>query len=392
MSELKPGWRRVKFGEVATHIAERAEPTPEETALYVGLEHLDSGSLTVRRWGSQTELIGTKLRMRKGDILFARRNAYLRRVAIAPHDGLFSAHGMVLRPRPPHIAPEFLPFFMQSDLFMDRAEKISVGSLSPTINWSSLRDEEFALPPLEEQRRLSKALQALSNLDATLQDCENAAKRISDAVAAGSFPVATTDDRTSALGDLCTEITVGIVIQPARWYVPPNQGVVALIMKNVQRGWIDMGDVTYISHEGHSAHSKSILRKGDVIAVRSSGSVERTGDAAVVPAELDGANCIDLLIARPGPGLLPEYVCEYLNAPTTRSVLVGTSSGTMQKHLNVGALKKLRIPAVGTDEQQRVVGQLRELKTAVRLKSARRTQLQHVRRQVFAALTGEVSQ
>lgn len=158
MGDLKPGWNRVKFGDLVTHVAERVEPTPEDTATYVGLEHMDSGSLTVRRWGSQTEMVGTKLRMKKGDILFARRNAYLRRVAVAPHDGLFSAHGMVLRPKAQHIVPEFLPYFMQSDVFMDRAEKISVGSLSPTINWTSLRDEEFALPPQAEQRRLAALL------------------------------------------------------------------------------------------------------------------------------------------------------------------------------------------------------------------------------------------
>ena len=43
---------------------------------------------------------------------------------------------MVLRPKTDVVLPEFLPFFMQSDLFMNRALEISVGSLSPTINWT----------------------------------------------------------------------------------------------------------------------------------------------------------------------------------------------------------------------------------------------------------------
>ena len=43
---------------------------------------------------------------------------------------------------------------------MDRAVKISVGGLSPTINWSALAKEEFALPPLVEQRRIIEALKA----------------------------------------------------------------------------------------------------------------------------------------------------------------------------------------------------------------------------------------
>jgi type I restriction enzyme, S subunit len=62
----------------------------------------------------------------------------------------------VLRAKPDVVLPEFLPFFMQSDLFMDRAQRISVGSLSPTINWKTLAEQEFALPPLEEQRRIAR--------------------------------------------------------------------------------------------------------------------------------------------------------------------------------------------------------------------------------------------
>jgi type I restriction enzyme, S subunit len=169
---LKKGWTRVAFGEMVKHIAERVEPTPEDGEKYVGLEHLESGSLTVRRWGAEVALIGTKLRMRKGDILFARRNAYLRRVAIAPHDGLFSAHGMIVCARPTIVLPEFLPFFMQSDVFMNRAEQISVGSLSPTINWKTLAEEAFALPPLEEQRRIAEMLEALQDVREAIDKAE----------------------------------------------------------------------------------------------------------------------------------------------------------------------------------------------------------------------------
>lgn len=158
--KLKPGWKVWRFDQIAENIGERADPTPNDSELYVGLEHMETGSLRIRHWGSKTDLIGQKLKMSKGDILFARRNAYLKRVAIAPHDGLFSAHGMVLRAKAGTVLPEFLPFFMQSDLFMDRAIQISVGSLSPTINWKTMAVQEFALPPMDEQLRVVIALEA----------------------------------------------------------------------------------------------------------------------------------------------------------------------------------------------------------------------------------------
>ena len=90
----KPGWIVYKFEDFVENIREQVMPTKEDSKKYIGLEHLDSGSLHVRRWGTKIQLKGTKFRMKKGDLLFARRNAYLRRVAIAPHDGLFSAHGI----------------------------------------------------------------------------------------------------------------------------------------------------------------------------------------------------------------------------------------------------------------------------------------------------------
>jgi type I restriction enzyme S subunit len=106
----------------------------------------------------------TKLRFRKGDIIFGRRRVYQRKLAVAEFDGICSAHAMVLRPKTDVVLPEFLPFFMQSDLFMTRALEISVGSLSPTINWRTLAKQEFALPPLAEQWRIARVLGAARNV------------------------------------------------------------------------------------------------------------------------------------------------------------------------------------------------------------------------------------
>ena len=102
-----------------------------------------------------------KLRFRKGDIIFGRRRAYQRKLAVAEMDGICSAHAMVVRAKPDMVLPEFLPFLMMSDKFMNRAVEISVGSLSPTINWTTLKLEEFDLPPLDQQRRIAEILWAV---------------------------------------------------------------------------------------------------------------------------------------------------------------------------------------------------------------------------------------
>lgn len=158
-----------KFSDLAYNITDKKMPEPGDEKTYIGLEHLDSGSLAVTRWGSEIELKGQKLVMKKGDILFGRRNTYLRRAAIAPHDGIFSAHGMIFRPKTEVIDPDYFPFFIASDYFMNAAIRISVGSLSPTVNWKTLKELEFDIPTIEQQRESAKILKAANDLKESYQ-------------------------------------------------------------------------------------------------------------------------------------------------------------------------------------------------------------------------------
>ena len=153
-----------KFDDIAYNITTKRVPTSDDKSTYIGLEHLDSGELYVKRYGSDVDLKGDKLVMTKGDILFGKRNTYLKRVAIAPFDGLFSAHGMIFHPKEDVIDKRYFPFFINSDAFMDEAIRISVGSLSPTVNWKDLKDLEFDIPPIEEQKQLADKLWAAYDL------------------------------------------------------------------------------------------------------------------------------------------------------------------------------------------------------------------------------------
>ena len=155
---------RYRFDEIAYNSTAKKKPTEDDKETYIGLEHLDSECLTISRWGTEVAPVGEKLIMKKGDILFGKRRAYQRKVGIAPFDGIFSAHGMVLRPNEEVINPNFFPFFISSDQFMERAVRISVGGLSPTINWKDLREQEFDIPSLDEQKELADKLWAAYNL------------------------------------------------------------------------------------------------------------------------------------------------------------------------------------------------------------------------------------
>ncbi|ROR94420.1 restriction endonuclease subunit S [Raoultella terrigena] len=159
---LPEGWQMVKFGDIAKHISKRVEPSETDLEIYVGLEHLDPDSLKIKRHGTPSDVEGQKLLVKKGQIIFGKRRAYQRKVAVADWDCICSAHAMVLEANPKSVIPEFLPFFMQSDVFMNRAVAISEGSLSPTIKWKTLAVQSFLFPTIEKQLDLLPLLESLA--------------------------------------------------------------------------------------------------------------------------------------------------------------------------------------------------------------------------------------
>ena len=158
------------------NIVEKVVPKSSELKHYIGLEHLDPGSLKIRRFGDPKSLKGDKQLIYKGDIIFAKRNAYLKRVAVTEFDAIASAHSFVIRPKSETVLPNFLPYFMLSDTFWNKAIAISVGSLSPTINWKALAKQEFLLPPKDQQAKIAVLLcaadQVIENYIAVLNKLE----------------------------------------------------------------------------------------------------------------------------------------------------------------------------------------------------------------------------
>lgn len=167
--QLPAGWQMVKFGDIAKHISKRVEPSETDLEIYVGLEHLDPDSLKIKRHGVPSDVAGQKLLVKKGQIIFGKRRAYQRKVAVADWDCICSAHAMVLEANPKKVIPGFLPFFMQSDVFMNRAVAISEGSLSPTIKWKVLSEQRFVIPTENKQSML---LQLLNKSEETIGHCD----------------------------------------------------------------------------------------------------------------------------------------------------------------------------------------------------------------------------
>jgi restriction endonuclease S subunit len=169
---LKPGWRRVKFGDVVRLSKARcADPLAEGVERYVGLEHLEPGELRIRNWGNVADGVTFTSVFQPGQVLFGKRRAYQRKLAVADFSGVCSGDIYVMETSDTQVLmPELLPFICQTDAFFDHAVGTSAGSLSPRTNWTSLADFEFGLPPLDEQQRCIALLKAFESLRVELSD------------------------------------------------------------------------------------------------------------------------------------------------------------------------------------------------------------------------------
>ena len=155
----KSRWKRVAFGDVVRNVNETIRDL-EAAGInrVIAMEHMDPGELKVSRWGSTEDGTTFTRRVKPGQTLFGKRRAYQRKVAYAEFDAICSGDIYTFETDGTQLLGELLPFLVQSNGFFEHALGTSAGSLSPRTNWRDLKDFEFDLPPLDEQKRIADLL------------------------------------------------------------------------------------------------------------------------------------------------------------------------------------------------------------------------------------------
>ena len=160
----KTNWKPVKFGDVVAEPKEICKDIVAEGIEHVvGLEHIDTGDLHLRKSATIEESTTFSKKFRKGDVLFGRRRAYLKKAAQADFDGICSGDITVFRVKK-ELSSALLPFIVNNDKFFDYAVKHSAGGLSPRVKFKDLANYEFLLPPKAEQARLAELLWAMDEV------------------------------------------------------------------------------------------------------------------------------------------------------------------------------------------------------------------------------------
>ena len=341
---LPKSWRIVNFGELAQSITERVDdPKAAGVEIYVGLEHLDSETTKISRFGIPDDVESTKLRFYPGDVIYARRRAYQRKLGVAEVEGICSAHALVLRARPEVCLPEYLPYFLQSDQFHERALSISVGSLSPTINWKTLVVQEFVLPPIAEQRRIAKAMKALEFTRDSYSEIETATLRTAIVLAASHSDLVVAE-RVDSLCENVRDSSLGRELDK-------EQRVVGL-------EHMISGEVFQKQHGDNTAVSGVVTKfaSGDVLYGKLRPNLRK-----VSIATFNGYCTTEILALRPREVYPSEVLHAILSSKFVLYEVLKYSKGTKMPRVNPGDLMSIEVPKLNAEQIKTATVQLNAL-------------------------------
>lgn len=156
MNLRKTEWVKVKIGEVVSELRNTSsKPVNDGYSNYVGFEHIEPENLSIKKFGNISDGVTFSKTFKKNDVLFGKIRAYLKKVAIAPFDGICSGDILVLRSKDEkRLSQELLPYYLTTPSFLKVAVDSSSGTTMPRTKWESLIKFDISLPPITEQTKI----------------------------------------------------------------------------------------------------------------------------------------------------------------------------------------------------------------------------------------------
>ena len=334
----------VKLGDIAME-AKSSNKGDKTGIKIVGLEHLTPSNVTLSSWSDDTNNSFTK-EFSKGDVLFGRRRAYLKKAAVAPFDGICSGDITVIRAIEDKVDPDLLPFIIQNDFFFDFAVGKSAGSLSPRVKWTHLKEFTIDIPSMPEQRKLAKVLWAI-------YDMKDKYKKLilaTDELVKSQFIEMFGDVKEHAFLEDCCSIHARVGWQALKKDEYMEQGEYMLITgTDFVDGRVDFSTCVYVSKERYDMDEKIQVRNGDILVTKD-GTI---GKVAIVegldmPATLNAG----VFVIRPDGRFDADFFSYLFKGPVFSEFVEAVKSGATIKHLNQGKLQKYEIPQASMELQK----------------------------------------
>ena len=338
---------RVCLGDVANERKENCK-TNEYNDHIVGLEHLIPQEITLTQWAEKIENTFTKV-FHKGDVLFGRRRAYLKKAAVAPFDGICSGDITVIEAKPNKIVPELLPFIIQNDNLFDYAVEKSAGSLSPRVKWSHLQNYEFELPNLEKQQQIAEILCAAE----TTRQAYKTIIQKTDSLLKATFSQMFENAKKEKIGDVC-DIKARIGWQGLKkkeYLTTGNYHLVTGV--DFVNNRIDFDHCYYVSFERYQQDENIQLKEKDVLLTKD-GTIGKVAyvDLLNLPATLNSG----IFVLRDKCDKLESLFLYYcLMTNDFNDFVDGFKTGSTIPHLNQSALINYEIPIPSRIDQNRYI-------------------------------------
>ncbi|WP_404400957.1 restriction endonuclease subunit S [Idiomarina seosinensis] len=228
----RSGWQLVKFGDVAIQQKKTVDRDNTELTRYVKGEHMYSEDIHLREWGElKDEYLGPAFirKFEEGDILYGSRRTYLRKVVVAPFDGITSNTTFVIKANEKLIDRRLLPFIMLSEGFTQHSIINSKGSVNPYVNWKDLAGYEFLLPPEAIQAEIVNLLESQGHY---FENIKNSLKKVSTYY-------------ESLLNDFSSELKSGWSLKPLKDISKINRKTLgSKTPKNYQFRYLDLTSIT----------------------------------------------------------------------------------------------------------------------------------------------------
>lgn len=158
----------VRFEDVVKRININVDRHNTDRLYYVGGEHIESEEFMIHDKGLiKGSTIGYKFHygFNPGHILFMSRNPHLRKASMVDFEGICSDSTYVVETKDESILlQDYLLIEMQSDRFWNWMEEHKTGGVNYLINYRTLNQYKFELPPIEKQKVLAEKLWAAYRL------------------------------------------------------------------------------------------------------------------------------------------------------------------------------------------------------------------------------------
>lgn len=288
----------------------------------------------------------------QGDLVIVVRGSSTGNNSIVPEEyegSNLNSQLAFLRVKEGILTSEFLFAVFNSPNVMKKVKAAISGAAQPQLPNNKLLEIKISYPTIGEQKRivsiLDEAFEAIATAKTNAEQNLKNAKELFESCLQGVFENKGEDWEERTLDELCKNVTVGFVGKMVNKY--KETGIPFLRSQNIKPHQIDLKDVIYIDQLFNAEIKKSQLSPGDLAIVRTG----YPGTAAVIPESLPVSNCSDIVIVKVGNKIDPFFLCYFFNSTYGKKLVLGNIVGAAQKHFNVGAAKRVKIPVPSIEEQ-----------------------------------------